>query len=347
MRLLRVAALTICAAAPAIAQDDVAMSGGPGGLEPKEWTVPWERTRPRDPIMDRTGRVWFVGQAGNYVAYLDPKTGQFKRYEVEAGTNPHNIVTDPAGGIWFTGNRNGRIVKLDPATGELRNYMMPDSTVRDPHTLLFDPKSGIGWFTAQQSQRIGRLDPKTGEIKLWRPLGEGRSNPYGVVIDQNGRPYFNLWATNKIATIDPQTLEYREYVHPDARMRARRIAVTSDGQIWFGDYRGMLNHLDPGTGTFEEFPMPSGPAAQPYAHTQDDKDRIWIVETGVYPNKLVAFDTKTKQWVANIAIPSNGAPRNTVRHMTFNRATREIWFGTDAGTIGHVKVPQEMRALVP
>ena len=54
-------------AAPLFAQDNQ--------LEPKEWTVPWERTRPRDPIMDQAGRVWFVGQVGNYVAYLDPKSG--------------------------------------------------------------------------------------------------------------------------------------------------------------------------------------------------------------------------------------------------------------------------------
>lgn len=338
MKLLAVATLTFLTALPVAAQEAT--------LEPKEWTVPWERTRPRDPIMDQSGRVWFVGQAGNYIAYLDPKSGEFKRYEIESGTHPHNIVTDPSGGVWFTGNRNSRLVKVDPTTGELKNYMMPDTTVRDPHTMIFD-KNGIAWFSAQQSQRIGRFDPKTGEIKLWRPPGTERTNPYGVVVDQDGRPYFNLWATNKIATIDPKTLEYKEFTHPDPRMRARRIAITSDGQIWFADYRGILNHLDPKTGKFEEFPLPSGAAAQPYAHAQDDKDRIWIVETGVQPNRMVAFDTKTKSWVANFAIPSNGAARNTVRHMTYNRSTREIWFGTDAGTIGHVKVPAEIVKAVP
>jgi virginiamycin B lyase len=51
--------------------------------------------------------------------------------------------------------------------------------------------------------------------------------------------------------------------------------------------------------------------------------------------------------VASIAVPSNGASANTVRHMTFNRPTREIWFGTDAGTIGAVKVPTELRKLTP
>lgn len=339
MKMIRVAALALLAAGPAVAQDSP--------LEPKEWSVPWQNSRPRDPIMDTKGRVWFVGQTGNYVAYLDSKSGEFKRYEIDAGTNPHNVVTDPNGGIWFTGNRNGRIVQLIPETGELKTHMMPDSTVRDPHTLIFD-KNGIGWFSAQQSQRIGRIDPKTGEIKLWRPPGEGRTNPYGVVLDQTNRPYFNLWATNKIATIDPKTLEYKEYVHPDERMRARRIAITSDGQIWFGDYRGFLNHLDPKTGKFTEYPMPSGPASQPYAHAQDDQDRIWIAETGVTPNKLVAFDTRTRQWVANIPVQSlTPQGRNTIRHMTFNRATRELWFGSDAGTIGRINIPREIKALVP
>lgn len=338
MRVLRVASLALLSAIPAVAQEAT--------LDPKEWTVPWERTRPRDPIMDQAGRVWFVGQTGNYVAYLDPKSGEFKRYTIADGTNPHNIVVDERGGVWFTGNRNNRIVQLIPETGELKTFMVPDSTVRDPHTMIWT-KDGVAWFSAQQSQRIGRFDRKTGEFKLWRPPGEGRTNPYGVVLDTDGRPYFNLWQTNKIATIDPKTLEYKEFVHPDPRMRARRIAITSDGQIWFGDYRGILNHLDPKTGKFEEFPMPSGANSQPYAHAQDDQDRIWIAETGPQPNRLVAFDTKTKAWVANIPVLSNGSDRNTIRHMTFNRATREIWFGTDAGTIGGVKVPTEMRKLTP
>src|SRR3712207_2388230 len=48
-------------------------------VEITEWTVPWEKTRPRDPYVAPDGRVWFVGQTGNYIAVLDPKSGEFKR----------------------------------------------------------------------------------------------------------------------------------------------------------------------------------------------------------------------------------------------------------------------------
>ena len=41
----------------------------------QEWNVPWAASRPRDPYLDRAGKVWFVGQVGHYVAVLDPGTG--------------------------------------------------------------------------------------------------------------------------------------------------------------------------------------------------------------------------------------------------------------------------------
>jgi virginiamycin B lyase len=84
---------------------------------PREFEVPYgASTRPRDPFADAQGHVWFVGQNGNYIGRLDPKSGEFKRYEIDPGTNPHNLVVEK-GMVWFTGNRNNRLVKLDPARG--------------------------------------------------------------------------------------------------------------------------------------------------------------------------------------------------------------------------------------
>lgn len=314
------------AVAPAIAQSPA--------VKVKDWTVPWERTRPRDPYPDTRGRVWFVGQAGNYVAYLDTATGTFKRYEVEEGTFPHNLVVDGRGQVWFTGNRNGRIVRLDPETGKLTTFMIPDASVRDPHTMTFD-RAGDAWFTAQQAGVVGRLRPASGEFKLWK-LG-ANTRPYGIVIDAKGRPWFDMFGTNKIGTIDPSTLQLREYPLPSDRARPRRIAVTSDGGVWYGDYtRGYVGRLDPATGKVEEWALPSGGASMPYAMTVDDQDRVWLVETGVQPNMLVAFDTHRREWGTAQAIP--GAAPNTVRHMVFDRRSRSIWYGSDANTIGRAEV---------
>jgi virginiamycin B lyase len=337
MNALRVASLALLSAVPALAQENA--------LEPKEWTVPWEKTRPRDPIMDQSGRVWFVGQTGNYVAYLDAKSGRFKKYQIEDGTFPHNINLDERGGVWFTGNRNGKLYSIDPAEGTLTSIAL-DAAVRDPHTMTWDAR-GVAWFTAQRSNYVGRLDRATGTVRLWQ-MPTKNALPYGIVLDSKGQPWFDEFGTNKIGTIDPVTLELKEFSLPNDRARPRRIALTSSDAVWYGDYsRGYLGRLDPKTGKVDEWPLPSGGSSLPYAMTVDDRDRVWLAETGVQPNRLVAFDANTQTWVASLPVPSNGASANTIRHMTFDRRTRQIWFGTDAGTIGSVKVPAEMRKLVP
>jgi virginiamycin B lyase len=307
--------------------------------EAKTWTTPYEpRARPRDPHADQKGRVWFVGQEGNYIAYLEPESGNFKRYEIDAGTNPHNLVVDSKGMVWYTGNRNGRIVRLDPATGKLTNFMMPDSTVRDPHTMIFSKDGSVAWFTAQSAGVIGKLTVADGKIQLWRP-GRG-TRPYGIWMDSQDRPWFDLFGTNKIGMIEPKTGELKEFPLPNERARPRRIAITADDVVWYGDYtRGFLGRLDPKTGAVEEFALPGGAGSLPYAMTLDDRGRIWVAETGAQPSKLVAFDPKKRAFVESIPIPADGP--NTIRHMTFDKATRQIWFGGDANMIGRLKVSTE------
>lgn len=82
---------TLCLAGAAIAAT-------PASEAPvlQEWTVEWGG-RSRDPCVGPDGKVWFVGQAGNYIAYFDPAQQTFRRYEIEDGTNPHNLIVDGDG----------------------------------------------------------------------------------------------------------------------------------------------------------------------------------------------------------------------------------------------------------
>lgn len=301
----------------------------------KEWTVPWEGTRPRDPFVDAKGRVWFVGQSGNYVAYLEPASGRFERYDIEEGTHPHNLVVDAKGMVWYTGNQNGRLVRLDPDSRKLTNYLMPDPAVGDPHTMILD-RSANAWFTAQSAGVVGRRDARSGDIRLWK-MGDG-TRPYGIVLDAGGRVWFDLFGTNELGVIDPKTMEPKRFALPDGA-RPRRIGVTSDGGIWYTDYaRGYLGRLEPASGKVQEFAMPSRGRSLPYAMAVDDRDRVWVSETGVQPNRLVAFDSRKRAFTDSVAV-SGGSEPNTIRHMVFHAPGRAIWFGTDRNTIGRVLVP--------
>jgi len=304
-------------------------------VEITEWPVPWERTRPRDPYVDARGRVWFVGQEGDYVAFLDPTSGTFRRFDLEPDTGPHNLIVDAEGSVWFAGNRKGYIGRLDPETGRITRYPMPDPAARDPHTLVFDRQGNI-WFTVQGGNFIGRLTPATGEVRLVRVPTLG-ARPYGIAVDSRNRPWFCEFGTNRVGTVDPATMRVEEIVLPRATARSRRLAITSDDAVWYGDYvHGYLGRIDPQTRRIQEWPMPGGNRALPYAMAADDRDRIWFVETGPDPNRLVGFDPRTGTFFSITEIPSRGG---AVRHMFFHRPTRTLWFGTDTNTIGRARLP--------
>ena len=295
----------------------------------KEWPVEWQG-RPRDPSVDAQGRVWFVGQVGNYIGMFDPKSERFQRFELEEGTYPHNLIVAREGGVWYSGNHNARIGRLDPATGAARTYPMPDPAAGDPHTLVFDGRGSI-WFTVQQGGFIGRLHLQSGKIEL---LNTGKATyPYGIAIDSRGRAWVNLFATNRIAVIDPGTFTKRELTVPRANARTRRIAVTSDDAVWYVDYAGgMLGRIDPRTQAIKEWPVPGGADGRPYALVADDQDRLWFALTGASPS-LVGFDPQTGKFFAQA--PVSGG----IRNMAYHRPTRALWFGTDANHIGRAILP--------
>lgn len=301
----------------------------------REWLVPWEDSRPRDPYVAPDGRVWFCGQTGNYIAYFEPDTEKFEKFDLEEGTGPHNLIVDKKGYVWFAGNLKGYIGRLNPETGNIKKYKMPDPDVSDPHTLVFDSRGNI-WFTAQFSNVVGKLSVKTGEIKLI-PIQTSSARPYGIKVDSKDRPWIALYGTNKIATVNPETLELKEYELPRSEIRPRRLAVTSYDKIWIVDYAtGYLGRFDPVKEIYSEKAMPDGRSSRPYGMAVDDNDWLWFVETGKRPNQLVAYNPWEKKFLSPIDIPSGGG---TIRHMYFYKPHREIWFGTDTNFLGRAKLP--------
>jgi virginiamycin B lyase len=314
--LLALAAIAAAASTPVAAQQKVDI---------KEWAVEWGG-RTRDPAVAPDGKVWFVGQAGNYIAWFDPRNESFKRFEIEEGTNPHSINVDSQGVVWYTGNRNGRIGRLDPNGGGLRTIMTGEA--KDPHTHVFDGKGHV-WFTSQGSNRIGRLNIKTEKVDLITPSDQP-SNPYGIVLDKDGNPWVALLRTNTVVRIDPNKLTVTPFKQAHETSRSRRIEATPDGMIWYVDEtRGFLGRINPATGEAKEWQAPGGPKASPYALTRDDQGRLWFSETGPV-KQLVGFDPKSEKFFSVNAVSGN------IRHMQFHAPTKSMWFGTDANKIGRI-----------
>ncbi len=238
-----------------------------------------------------------------------PATVSIKEWQVPTpGSRPHDPLAASDGSLWYTGQMNNVLGRVDPKTGKIKEYPLktPHS---GPHGLDED-KAGNIWYTGNTGALIGKLDPRT---LLTPPTPKSR--PYGMAFSSRGTLFVVQFGTNKVASVDPKTLEIREYVLPDPASRPRRLAITSDDIVWYADFsRGYLGRLDPATGKVTEWPSPSGPKSEPYGISAIN-DVIWYSESGSTPNTVVRFDPKTEKF-QSWAIPGGG---NIVRNTSVTR----------------------------
>ena len=152
-----------------------------GTFDLKEWPVEWGG-RTRDPAIAPDGKVWFVGQAGNYIANLDPRTGAQKKYEIEEGTNPHTLIVDNAAGhllqresidACITGA--DRVTSRGDVCNKIGTYLKA-LAAREAGVPFYAavPSSTIDWTTSEGSaipieQRAATEIDQTGELPVFNP----------------------------------------------------------------------------------------------------------------------------------------------------------------------------------
>ena len=282
---------------------------GSANITIREWLVPTLGSRPHDPAIAPDGSIWWTGQFSNVLGRVDARTGAMREYALKTpDSGPHGLIADRNGHIWYTGISKHHIGRLDPVSGAVTEYPLTDSAARGPHTPIFDQK-GTLWFT-MQSGMVGRIVPATGEMKVVA-TPTSRTYPYGIAINSQGVPWYVDFRGNRVGSVDPVSMQIREYPLPDTAARPRRIAITPDDAVWYTDHaRGYLGRFDPKTGAVREWPSPGGRQSRPYAIAAVGPV-VWYSESGVRPNTLVRFDTRTEKF-QTWTIPSGGG---VVRHM--------------------------------
>jgi len=163
-----------------------------------------------------------------------------------------------------------------------------------------------------------------------------KARPYGMALNSKNAVHFVEFGTNKIATIDPKTLDIKEYPLPDAAARPRRLAIGPDGMIWYADFaRGFIGKLDLATGAVKEWASPSGPKSEPYGMVFA-KGAIWYNESGAKPNTIVRFDPATEKF-QSWAIPGGG---DIVRNMDVTPDGNPVMANSLTNQVGMVQIKQ-------
>ena len=279
----------------------------------QEYSVP-RGSHPHDVAPAADGGVWFTAQAGGYLGWLNPASGNVRQVPLGPHSAPHGVIVGTDGAPWVTDGGQNAIARVDPQSGAVQLFPLPLQQSADLNTEAFD-RNGTMWFTGQAGY-YGRLDPATGDIQEFAaPRGPG---PYGITTTPDGsRVFYASLAGNHIAEIDLETGQARPIDPPTARQGARRVWSDSQGVVWVSEWNvGQLGRFDPVGGTWQEWALP-GDAPQAYAVYVDEQDAVWLSDWG--SNAIVRFDPASQAF-QQFVLPQRGAD---VRQI--NGRSGEIW----------------------
>jgi virginiamycin B lyase len=166
------------------------------------WDVPFLRSRPYGLTLDHDDKVWFAEYHNSGIASFDPKTQQFRNYQVTTSepTNIRRLDVDKNGYMW---------------------------TATWGH-------AGLGTASIKEGGSAWRIDPKTGKSE-GHLMGISYSNPYDADIDENN----NVWIAtdNHLVMYNQKTATMTRYPLI-TRSDVPKLSITRDGAIWFSPRNG-------------------------------------------------------------------------------------------------------------
>jgi virginiamycin B lyase len=183
-----------------------------GRLDPQTGTVKLFRA-PRGPGpsgMTRTpdGEIYFSSIAGDYIARVDPETGDAAVIDLpKPDLAPRRYV--------------------DPETGEIR--VVQPATAQGPRMLAADSQGRL-WVTKWHAGELGRYDPADGSWREWRLPG-GAPEPYAVYVDAQDQIWLSEFNLDSIFRFDQLTETFHRVRLPRSNGRVRQLNGRP-GEIW-------------------------------------------------------------------------------------------------------------------
>ncbi len=274
------------------------------------------------------GSVWITLALGNQLARFVPATETFEIVEIE-GYYPHTLRFDSRGRIWYTISGSNHLGMWDPKTQEGRTLRLPARTLGQAIAMRLMPfgiwlgryvdvrgaaaegdgfnapipygvdvaPDGSVWFSQLNDHRIGRVDPDSFEITM---VDTPFTAPRRMRFDAKGRLWIPGFSSGVVASFDPKTGEFEEYVIPIEPLGSETPYALNvhrpTGDVWI---------CGTNSDTLIRF--------RPEAESEGEAFTVYPLPTRVTYTREIDFDAEGRVWTSNSNQPAwqieGGMPR--------------------------------------
>jgi virginiamycin B lyase len=239
------------------------------------------------------GSKWFSETTG--VGRLAPN-GSITEWDVvleHPDDNIEQLSIDPSGNIWFA-ERNfdgvgaagtNKVRRLNPATNVISTYLVP--TFGGNPAGVEANSDGTIWVSEYFANAFALLFPNvaphTDEVVAPGARTSG-SNSTVITVTKFG-PQTGVLTPEAPAvnSVTPRvTLGWIEYVIPTPNTEAEDMRIDHLGRVWYEGDTGYLGILNPYTGVFTQFAVPSVNSGYYNVVLDQQTDRLWFTEAGAF-----------------------------------------------------------------
>lgn len=271
-------------------------TGLPSVTEVLEFPVP-SGSHPHDVAPAADGTVWYSGQGNGTLGHLDPSTGSVTEVSLGTGSAPHGVIVGPDGAPWLTDSGLNALVRVDTETGELSLFELSGANVnlntavfdqsgilwftgqagvfgslepatgelaifeaprgRGPYGITVTPNNQV-FYASLAGNHIAQINSLDGTATVLEPPTP-QQGARRVWSDSDGTVWVSEWEAGQVAAYEPATGKWREWILPGESPSAYAVFVDETDRVWLTDFtgNGALVRFDPGTESFEAFPLPT------------------------------------------------------------------------------------------
>jgi len=194
----------------------------------RRWPLPVaEYTNLNTATFDKSGRLWFTGQAG-YHGRLDPATGKVDVWKSPRGGGPYGIATTSSGEVYYASLAGSHIARIDLASGEATPIDPP--TPRQGARRVWGDSTGRVWVSEWMSGQVSVYDPAKKAWRAWKLPGAS-PRAYSVWVDERDQVWLTDFSANAVLRFDPQTERFESFPS-NAPGAAVRQMLGRAGEAW-------------------------------------------------------------------------------------------------------------------
>ena len=177
-------------------------------------------------VFDRSGTLWFTGQAGVYGRVTLPG-GEVEVFEAPRGRGPYGITATP-GAVYYASLAGNHVARVDPASG--RATVLEPPTPGQGTRRVWADSAGRIWSSQWNAGQVAVHDPATGSWREWRLPGDD-PQAYAVFVDDEDVVWLSDFGANALVRFDPAAERFTSHPLPSDPAEVRQLAGRP-GEVW-------------------------------------------------------------------------------------------------------------------